>query len=232
MKRNPTKAVAYFRTSSATNVGGDSLKRQQVAVTPYAKRNRIEIVQEFYDPAVSGGDAIDQRPGFIDLLKRIEGNGVGIVLIEDPTRFARDLVVQLTGHDHLKARGVELVAANAPDHFREDTPTATLVRQVLGAISEFEKAQLVTKLKVARDRRSEVLGRRCEGRKPVPQHVVLEARRLARSNPRTGQIRSYRKIATELADKGLIRRDNGKAYGAESIKRMLTDRQRKHRARA
>ncbi len=40
---------------------------------------------------------------------------------------------------------------NCPEHFREDTPTAVLVRQVLGAIAQFEKAQLVIKLKVARD---------------------------------------------------------------------------------
>jgi len=40
----------------------------------------------------------------------------------------------------LKAKGSSLVAASAPTHFIEDTPTATLVRQVLGAIAEFEHA--------------------------------------------------------------------------------------------
>jgi len=234
MKRNPTKAVAYFRTSSLANVGPDkdSLRRQRAAVTAYAAQHRIEIVQAFNDPAISGADPIDQRPGFIELLKRIEGNGVSMVLVEDPTRFARDLIVQLTGHDLLRGLGVDLVPVNSPTFFKEDTPTAHLIRSVLGAVSEFEKAQLVVKLKGARDRRSEALGRRCEGRKPPPKVVVLEARRLARRNPRTGQVRSYRKIAAELASKGLIRRDNGKAYGAESIKRMLSPKQQKTRARA
>lgn len=39
-------AVAYFRTSSAANVGADkdSLKRQQRAVRAYAAANGIEIV--------------------------------------------------------------------------------------------------------------------------------------------------------------------------------------------
>ena len=55
-------------------------------------------------------------------------------------RFARDLAVQLAGHEGL---GVELVPASAPDFFMTDTPTAVLVRQVLGAISQFEKASLV-----------------------------------------------------------------------------------------
>ncbi len=112
----------------------------------YAEYHKVEVVAEFYDAAVSGADAIDARPGFVELLERLEGNGVGLVLVEDATRFARDLVVQLAGHELLKSYGVELVPVNAPDLFREDTPTAVLVRQVLGAISQFEKASLVVKL--------------------------------------------------------------------------------------
>jgi DNA invertase Pin-like site-specific DNA recombinase len=59
--------------------------------------------------------------------------------VESPDRFARDLMVQLAGHDMLKAKGTSLIAASSPTHFLEDTPTAILVRQVLGAIAEFEK---------------------------------------------------------------------------------------------
>ncbi len=64
--RNSKSAVAYYRTSSATNVGGDkdSLKRQQEAVAAYARRHGIIIVAEFYDAAVSGADHIGDRPGF------------------------------------------------------------------------------------------------------------------------------------------------------------------------
>ena len=68
-------------------------------------------------------------------------------------RFARDLTVQLTGHDFLKSLGISLIPATAPDFFTEDTPTAVLVRQVLGAIAQFEKTSLVAKLKAARDRK-------------------------------------------------------------------------------
>jgi DNA invertase Pin-like site-specific DNA recombinase len=51
----------------------------------------------------------------------------------------------------LKAQGIALIPASAPDFFVEDTPTAVLVRQVLGAIAQFEKASLVAKLKAARE---------------------------------------------------------------------------------
>ena len=75
------------------------------------------------------------------------------ILVESPDRFARDLTVQLTGHDFLKSLGISLIPATAPDFFTEDAPTAVLVRQVLGAIAQFEKTSLVAKLKAARDRK-------------------------------------------------------------------------------
>ena len=51
-----TTAVAYFRTSSATNVGEDkdSLPRQKDAVAAYAKATGLEIVREFYDAGARG----------------------------------------------------------------------------------------------------------------------------------------------------------------------------------
>jgi DNA invertase Pin-like site-specific DNA recombinase len=76
-------------------------------------------------------------------------------VVESPDRFARDLALQLTGHDMLRNLGIELVPASAPDFFTSDTPTAVLVRQVLGAIAQFDKASTVAKLAAARKRKRE-----------------------------------------------------------------------------
>jgi DNA invertase Pin-like site-specific DNA recombinase len=220
--QNSRAAVAYFRTSSAANVGADkdSAQRQRDAVAGYAKVHGLTIVREFHDAAVSGADPIDQRPGFVELLAYIHGDGARTILVENASRFARDLAVQLAGHDLLKARGIDLVPVDAPDHFRDETPTAVMVRQILGAVAQFEKAGLVQKLRHARDSKSAELGCRVEGRKPVPEAVVREARRLARKSPKTGEKRSLREIAAELATLGHLA-PSGKPYGAESVKRML-----------
>ena len=45
-------------------------------------------------------------------------------------------------HTFKKARGVTLIAASAPTRFVEDTPTAVLVRQALGAVAEFKRRPL------------------------------------------------------------------------------------------
>jgi DNA invertase Pin-like site-specific DNA recombinase len=212
-------AVAYYRTSSAANVGADkdSLARQRDAVTAFAKAHGLEIIRELHGAAVSGADPIDQRPGFVAMLEYIHGNGARTILVENASRFARDLAVQIAGHDLLKARGIALVPVDAPDHFTDEAPTAVMVRQILGAVSQFEKAGLVQKLRHARKRAETG---RCEGRKPVPENVVREAKRLARKSPKTGKARSLRAVAAELAKLGHVG-PSGKPYEAMSVKRML-----------
>jgi DNA invertase Pin-like site-specific DNA recombinase len=106
-----------MRTSSATNVGRDkdSEARQRVAIESYAKSSGYTIVDWFYDPG--GSDALIKRPGFKEMLDRIAGNSVRAIIVESPDRFARDLAVQLAGHDFLKNLGVSLIPATAPDFF-------------------------------------------------------------------------------------------------------------------
>ncbi len=132
------------------------------------------------------------------------------VLVENASRFARDLAVQIAGQDLLKDRGIELIPVDAPDHFTDKTPTAVMVRQILGAVSEFEKASLVQKLRQARERNKAETGR-CEGRRAVPDAVVKEAKRLRRNNPRTGKRLSLRRIADELFEMGYSS-PSGKVY--------------------
>ena len=48
--------------------------RQRTAVEAYAKSTGFEIVETFYDAAVSGGDPVHERPGFASMLARIDGN--------------------------------------------------------------------------------------------------------------------------------------------------------------
>jgi len=106
MTKETQKAVAYLRTSSKANVGADkdSDKRQRGAIEAYAKSAGFDIVAEFYDQAVSGADPITDRPGFAEMLTALLANGARTILVESPDRFARDLMVQLAGHDMLKAK--------------------------------------------------------------------------------------------------------------------------------
>jgi DNA invertase Pin-like site-specific DNA recombinase len=222
-KRKSVEAIAYIRTSSAANVGTDkdSEKRQLTAIEGFAKRASYELVSEFYDAAVSGADPIDTRPGFAAMLKRIEANGVRTIIVETASRFARDLMVQEVGHAKLRERGIDLIAADNPGSFIDDTPTAKLVRQVLGAISEFDKAMTVAKLRGARERKRREVGK-CEGRKSHAElrpELVALVRQLRRRRPKGGQ-RSLRAISAELAARGFLN-ENDRPFAAASVKSML-----------
>jgi DNA invertase Pin-like site-specific DNA recombinase len=217
------QAVAYIRTSSAANVGTDkdSDKRQRAAIEGYAKRSGYELVGEFTDEAVSGADHIETRPGFAAMLAYIASNGARTIIVETASRFARDLMVQEVGFAKLQALGIKLVAADSPQSFLDDTPTAKLVRQVLGAISEFDKAMTVAKLRGARERKRREVGK-CEGRKSHAElrpELVALVRQLRRRRPKGGQ-RSLRAISAELAARGFLN-ENDRPFAAASVKSML-----------
>ena len=155
------------------------------------------------------------------MLERLLSNGARTILVESPDRFARDLMVQLAGHDMLKAKGITLIAASAPTFFIEDTPTAVLVRQVLGAVAQFEKTTTVAKLAAAR-KRKRVANGKCEGRKSLaktnPEAVAL-AKQLARKRPKGGKL-SLRAVAAEMAAQGFLN-ERGKPFNHKSIAVML-----------
>ena len=215
----PVKAVAYMRTSSATNVGADkdSEKRQRAAIEGYAKRAGLVVVEWFYDPAVSGADPIETRPGFSALLDRIEGNGVRAVVVEDASRFARDLVAQELGILLLIKRGVRLLTASGDDLCDTSDPSRVMMRQIAGAFAQYEKARLVARLRRAR----EVKGK-LGGRKSIAEtrpEVVELARRLRET--RSGRQRSLREISAELAERGLVAERTGRPFEAAQIARLL-----------
>jgi DNA invertase Pin-like site-specific DNA recombinase len=231
VQKRRTPAVAYLRTSSATNVGADkdSEHRQRRAIEAFAKRDGYEIVAEFYDAAVSGADHVNTREGFADMLERIEGNGVRTIIVETANRFARDLMVQEVGYAMLRERGIELIAADSPTSFLDDGPTSKLVRQVLGAIAEFDKAMTVAKLRGARERIRKEKGK-CEGRKSFAeieklQPAVALAKKLHGTRPKsgkrqTGKRHSLREISKELEAAGYVN-ERGKPFNPKSIKSMI-----------
>ena len=226
MGANIAAAVAYLRTSSATNVGQDkdSHRRQLEAITAYAKRMGITIHEPpFYDAAVSGADPIHERSGFAQMLAFLaEHPEIRTILVETAGRFARDLVVQETGYRMLQAQGIALVAVDSPESFLDETPTAVLIRQILGAVAQFDKAMTVAKLRGARERKRAATGK-CEGRKSLAEtqpEVVALARKLYRKNPSTGLRRSMREIAEGLAAAG-FRNGRGNTYQVTAVRRMV-----------
>ena len=133
-------------------------------------------------------------------------------------------MVQEVGFAMLRDLGVTLIAADSPSSFLDDGPTSKLVRQILGAVAEFDKAMVVAKLKGARDRIRRTKGK-CEGRKSYAEREggreLIDLARWLRGNAE-GRPYSLRKVAAELAGYGYVT-PSGRPYAAAAIASMLTD---------
>ena len=222
-RRKQVPAVAYYRTSSAANVGEDkdTLKRQRAAVEGFAKANGYALTGEHYDAAVSGADPIEERPGFSQLLDRIEANGVRTVIVEDVSRFARDQKAHILGLALLRERGVTLLSADGHNLTDDTDEMVEAMISIMAVFAQVEKKRLVKKLKAARDRRSSELGHRVEGRKGYREtnpELVREAKRLAHGNRK--ERLSLRAIAGRLAMQGYLTR-TGNPLPAAQVKRIL-----------
>lgn len=218
------KAVSYVRVSGKGQADGDGPERQRQAIAKFAKAAGYELVAEYSDLGVSGTRELNDRPGLAALLDRIDSNGVKLVIVERADRLARDLMVQeviVAQFAKISARlltseGVDLTSA-------DDDPTRRLIRQVLGAVAEFEKRVLVLKLRAARERVKKRLGR-CEGRKPYGTHpneraIILRLRQLRRK-PVKGRRMSLSEIAAVLNKDG-YRNRSGREWSPQMVHHVL-----------
>jgi DNA invertase Pin-like site-specific DNA recombinase len=221
-----TPAFAYLRTSGLGQAKGDGLTRQREAIHRYAKANRIEVVQEFVDNGVSGAKDGFDREGLTALFVAIKSNGVRLVLTENADRLARDLMVSEIIISEFRKVGVKIVAADSgTDLTVEDgEPTRKLVRQILAAISEFDKTRIVQKLRAARTRIRRDKGR-CKGRKPFgvdqrEQEVIGKMRQMRQDGM------SFTKIGKVLNEAGIAPRKATRAgrparWHAPMVQRIL-----------
>ena len=159
-----TKAFAYLRVSGKSQIDGDGFPRQLAAVKQYAANHDLKIVNVYREEGVSGTNELDNRPALQDLLLALYSNGVKTVIIEKLDRLARDLMVQETIIADMRKKGITLISVAEPDLMVDD-PSRKLMRQIFGAIAEYDKAMLVIKLRGARQRKKAQTGR-CDGRKP------------------------------------------------------------------
>jgi DNA invertase Pin-like site-specific DNA recombinase len=120
--------------------------------------------------------------------------------------------------------GTRIVTADGVDLTSSDDPTRRLIRQVLGAVAEFEKNVTVLKLRAARERKR-AKGERVEGVKPYGHHpaerAVIERMRQLRRKPTKGRRLSVAKIAAQLNAEGHANRA-GRDWSAQMVHHVLS----------
>ncbi len=206
-------AVGYIRVSSLSQGENDGPKRQRDQILGYAEANGFEVT-EFYEDLISGTK--EDRPALGRMLYDLEQTNVPVVIVESLSRMARDLLVQEVIIKDLKELDVSLVSVQEGVDLGSDDPNRTLVRQLMGAIAEFDRAMTVWKLRAARDRKSAELGRRIEGRKPIYPEFLREFIWKARLNGHT-----YSSIADQINGWG-IQTTQGREFSPQLIRTIIS----------
>lgn len=169
MEPHLTKVFAYLRVSSKGQVDGDGFERQRAAISKFCESRGWTISRWFSEPAVSGMTDHDDRPAFTEMLSLMGGAQPSVFVVECADRLARDLVVSELLIAEVKKRNLIVwSAAGELDLTNCDDPTRVLIRQLMGALAQWDKSNLVRKLRAARVRKRE-RGERCEG--PVPYEL-------------------------------------------------------------
>jgi DNA invertase Pin-like site-specific DNA recombinase len=219
-------AYAYLRVSGVGQIDGDGFTRQSEAITRYAGNAGLTIQQTFGEKGVSGTKELEHRPALQELLMAIEAGDVRIVIIEALNRLARDLMVQETILGDFRKRGITVISVAEPDLCSDD-PSRKLMRQIFGAISEYDKSMIVLKLRGARQRMKARTGR-CEGSKPFGtshDHRPTIERILSLR----GAGMAVDTIAETLNNEGFKSKTGGRWYGS-SVRNVILREQVKAKA--
>lgn len=161
----------YIRVSGASQVEKDGPARQTEAIEHFCVKNSLPAPRFAHDLGVSGTvDGMD-RPGLFSILSEAEqfhADGFSVFLVvENMDRFARDLIVSELLIRELRSRNVALYATNIGYEDQvtsEAEPGRTLVRQILGALAQYDKSSIVLKLRSARERKIRETGK-CGGKR-------------------------------------------------------------------
>lgn len=213
-----TKAFAYLRVSGKAQVKGDGLPRQLAAIRAYAAAHGVQIARIYRDEGVSGTKDLEDRPAFVEMMTALHSNGVKLVLVEKLDRLARDLMIQETIIGDLRKNGFDLISVSEPDLLKDD-PSRKLMRQIFGAIAEYEKTMIVLKLRGARAR-SRAKNGRCEGVKPFG-YFEGEPEVLARLKALRREGLGFDRIAAALNQENVPTR-TGKPWHGVVVNRILS----------
>ena len=213
-----TKSFAYLRVSGKGQEAGDGYTRQLGSINHYAAANDIKVVRIFKERGVSGETELKDRPAFMEMLSALHANGVRLILIERLDRLARSLYVQESIVAELKRHGFDLISVEEPDLMKDD-PGRVMFRQFQGAIAQCEKANIVLKLRGARQRMKARTGR-CEGRKPYGA-MDGEQATIARMKELRASGMAYDRIAATFNSEGVPTRTPGKRWHGFAVNQIL-----------
>ena len=161
------KIVAYCRVSGRGQLEGDGFDRQFDRIKRYCVDNGYQI-EKVYKEQVSGTKEETERLVFTEMVEDIRKSGTKTVIVESLDRLARRYMVQEGLVIFLSAQGIDLINARSGENISEafrDDPLRLMLIQLQGVVAEYNKSDLVRRLKKGRQSKKTKTGH-CEGAFP------------------------------------------------------------------
>jgi DNA invertase Pin-like site-specific DNA recombinase len=224
---NPAIAIGYLRAS--TDEQHLSPDAQRAAIERWALSAGVQVVAWHLDQGVSGGAPLDRRPGLLAAVESLREHHAGALVVAKRDRLARDVVLCAMIEQLASRQGARVVSAAGEGTTGDDNdPSAQLMRRLVDAFAEYERALIRARtrsaLQVKRGRNERIGtvpfgfqlaadGVRLE---PLPseQAVVDRCRALSASGLST------RAIASALQLEGTVGR-SGHALSQTQVSRLL-----------
>jgi DNA invertase Pin-like site-specific DNA recombinase len=154
------KLVAYLRVSTDRQAEeGLGLEVQEQAIRAWARINSHRVVLWTRDEGVSGSNGLEVREGLADALEAVKSGGANGLIVSRLDRLARDLVLQEQLLADIRRMGADVSSTSTAEASYStddpDDPSRKLIRQVLGAVNEYERAMIALRLRSGRRRKHE-----------------------------------------------------------------------------
>lgn len=220
---NVKQAVAYIRVSTTDQALGPEAQRSQI--NAWATREGVEVVSFHVDQGVSGGAQVADRPAMLDAIQALAASGAGLFVVAKRDRLARDVVIAATGESLVASHGGKVVSADGMG--QGDGPEAGLMRAMVDAFAQYERALIRSRTKAAlaiKKGRGELAGNVPFAKSLGDARALTENTREVAVLERVRSLRSsgasVRGIVRALADEGHASR-TGRPYSKGSVENLL-----------
>lgn len=220
------KLIGYLRVSTDKQAEhGLGLAVQERAIRAWAKAEGHKILAWYRDEGISGSNGLDTREGLAEAFRELESGQADGLVVYRLDRLARKLASQETWIERLEQRGRKVLSVTEPEYGEDET--RTFVRQVLGAVAEYERAVINRRMQSGRALKAErggyAYGSPAYGLKAVAGELTAdeaEQRGIARISELKAAGASVRQIAAALNSEGLPTKRGGQ-WQPESVARVV-----------
>jgi DNA invertase Pin-like site-specific DNA recombinase len=174
-----TQAVGYIRVS--TEDQALSVDAQRERLVRWCGERGVELVAVFEDIGVSGGAALDKRPGLMQAMDALTPGSALLAVKRD--RLARDTMNAAMIERLAERAGAKVLTCDGAGE--GDSPEAKLMRTMIDAFAEYERAIIRARTKVAlghKQARGEKLG----GDRPYGYQVAEDGKTLVADEAEQG----------------------------------------------